>query len=243
MRLIAIVQARMGSTRLPGKVLLDVAGQTMLARVVRRVQPARTLSGVVVATARGPAEEPIVRECAAQGVDVFRGDEGDVLDRFYQAARAHQAEAVVRITADCPLIDPGLIDLVVGAFLEARPDYASNVLQRTWPRGLDTEVVALPALERAWREAAQPYERSHVTPYLYQNPDLFRLLSVTHPRDYSGYRWTVDTAEDLAFVRAVYERLGVDGTFRWTDVIDLLAEEPELADLNSSVWQKALHLG
>jgi spore coat polysaccharide biosynthesis protein SpsF len=243
MRVIAIVQARMGSTRLPGKVLLDVAGQSMLARVVRRVQPARSLSGVVVATARGPADEPIVRECAALGVAVFRGDESDVLDRFYQAARAYRAEAVVRITADCPLIDPELVDLVVGAFLEARPDYASNVLQRTFPRGLDTEVVSLPALERAWHDAVQPYERSHVTPYLYQNPDLFRLYSVTHSRDYSGYRWTVDTAEDLALVRAVYQRLGVDGLFRWRDVIDLLEQEPALADLNRSVRQKALHLG
>jgi spore coat polysaccharide biosynthesis protein SpsF len=257
MRVVAIVQARMSSTRLPGKVLLDIGGETMLARVVRRVRRAALVQRTIVAATQGVADEPIVQECERLRVEVFRGAEEDVLDRFYQAACAYGAGAVVRITSDCPLIDPGVIDQVVRAFQEAAPDYASNVIRRTWPRGLDTEVLAFHALERAWREATKPYERIHVTPYLYQHPGRFRLLSVTRwdltpagdacvaptAGDASRDRWTVDTVEDLSFVREVYRRLGNDDSFRWTDVLDLLEQDPALSELNRSVQQKALHEG
>ncbi len=243
MNIVAIIQARMGSTRLPGKVLRDIAGDTMLARVVRRTQLARTLSAVVVATTTAAADSPVVTECDRLGIPAFRGDEQDVLDRYWQAAHACQADVVVRITADCPLIDPGVVDLVVTAFQAARPDYASNVLERTYPRGLDTEVMTLAALRSAWRQADQPYQRAHVTPYIYQNPERFRLLSVKADADTSNYRWTVDTAADLTFVQAVFERLGSDGTFTWRAVLELLAREPELADINRDTQQKALHEG
>jgi spore coat polysaccharide biosynthesis protein SpsF len=264
MRVVAIVQARMSSTRLPGKVLLDIGGETMLARVVRRVQRAISVQQTIVAATQGVADEPIVQECERLGVEMYRGAEEDVLDRFYQAACAYEASTVLRITSDCPLIDPGVIDQVVRAFEEAAPDYASNVIRRTFPRGLDTEVLAFQALERAWREATKPYERFHVTPYLYQHPEQFRLLSVTWwgleavppsgaPQsaahngqlagDASQYRWTVDTAEDLSFVREVYRRLGNDDSFRWTEVLDLLEQDPDLSELNRSVRQKALHEG
>jgi len=243
-RVVAVIQARMGSTRLPGKVLRDIGGQTMLARVVRRVQRATLLDEVVVATTTESVDDAIVIECEDLGVPVFRGDEEDVLDRFYWAARAYQAQIVVRITADCPLISPQIIDRVVGAFLDAEPDYASNcTLEHTYPRGLDTEVMTMAVLEHAWYEAAERYQRVHVTPYLYQNPGLFRLLSVTNDQDYSGYRWTVDTPEDLKFVCAVYNRLGSTGDFSWMDVLALLAQEPALAEMNRDIRQKSLRKG
>ena len=243
MKVAAIIQARMGSTRLPGKVIEDIGGKTMLARVVERTQRATSLSEVVVATTFETDAEAIVAECARLGVRVFRGDEEDVLDRYYQAAQTCRAEAIVRITADCPLIDAGVIDKVVCAFLESKPDYASNLLERTYPRGLDTEVMALSALERAWQKATEFYHRVHVTSYLYQNADQFKLLSVTGDRDYSYYRWTVDTPEDLAFVREVYKHLNNDDAFGWTNVLDLLDREPALVEMNRAIQQKALHEG
>jgi spore coat polysaccharide biosynthesis protein SpsF len=243
MRTIAIIQARMGSTRLSGKVLGEIGGKTMLARVVCRTQRASSLDEVVVATTTNLTDDVIADECGKLHVALFRGDEQDVLDRYYQAAQSHRADLVVRITSDCPLIEPEVIDHVVGEFLVTQPDYASSTLERTYPRGLDTEVMSLAALKRAWSEASEPYQRVHVTPYLYQNPGLFRLLSVTHKEDLSQHRWTVDTAEDLAFVREVYRRLGNDDAFSWRQVLDLLAHEPELMAINQEIQQKALHEG
>jgi spore coat polysaccharide biosynthesis protein SpsF len=243
MEMAAIIQARMGSTRLPGKVLLDIGGETMLSRVVQRCRQATSLDAVIVATASGPADEPIVFECARLGVEAFRGSEADVLDRFYRAAQRWGAQGVVRITADCPLIDPGVIDRVVRAFGRAQPDYASNVLKRSYPRGLDTEVMTLSALQRAWSEASEPYQRAHVTPYFYQRPGLLRLLSVVGEPDRSQYRWTVDTTDDLTFVRAVYRRLGNEGKFDWLQVVALLEREPELVEMNRQVQQKSLQEG
>jgi spore coat polysaccharide biosynthesis protein SpsF len=183
MRIVAIIQARMNSTRLPGKVLADLGGRTMLARVVQRVRGAGLVDHVVVATSLKPADDPIQEECTRLAVDSFRGDESDVLDRFHRAAEVHRAEGVVRITADCPLADPEVIDRVVRAFLERRPDFASNTLCRTYPRGLDVEVLTAQALATAWRHAREPYQRVHVTPYLYQHPERFRLLSLTVDED------------------------------------------------------------
>ena len=243
MKTVVIIQARMGSTRLPGKVLKDIGGQTMLARVVRRTQRAKTLDEVLVATSIDATDEPVVTECNKLEVPVFRGAEDDVLDRYYHAAQAHRAQTIVRVTSDCPLIDPGVIDKVVNAFLKAEPDYASNIIERTYPRGLDTEVVSLPALKRAWQHATEHYQRIHVMPYFYQNADLFHLLSVVNDEDFSAYRWTVDTPEDLSFIRKVYERLGNDSDIAWTDVLALLAREPALAELNIAIRQKALHEG
>jgi spore coat polysaccharide biosynthesis protein SpsF len=243
MRVVAIIQARMGSTRLPGKVLKDIGGRTMLARVVRRTQRSTLLDEVVVATTVKSDDDAIVAECTRLGVPVFRGEEDDVLDRYYRAAQAHRAQAIVRITSDCPLIEPDVIDEVVDAFLETTPDYACNTLERTYPRGLDTEVMTLAALERVWRQATESYQRIHVTAYIYQNPDQFELLSITGDQDFSHYRWTVDTLEDLEFVRAVYDRLGNDDTVGWKGVLDLLAREPDLATLNRAIRQRVLHEG
>ncbi|HNS51954.1 MAG TPA: glycosyltransferase family protein [Anaerolineae bacterium] len=244
---VAIIQARMGSSRLPGKVLLDLGGHSMLARVVHRVRRARSVEHTIVAATVGQADVPIVRECERLGVPLFRGSELDVLDRFYQAASHSGAGAIVRITSDCPLVDPDVIDRVVSGYLDWRPDYASNVCRRTYPRGLDTEVVSREALERAWREASEPHQRVHVTPYLYQHPEHFRLLSVTAGPQVgegaSGMRWTVDTAEDLALIREIYRAFGNEDAFGWTDALELFARHPSLAELNRAVRQKALDEG
>jgi len=240
-KIVAIVQARMGSSRLPGKVLQDLAGQSMLFRVVNRLRASRLIDEIVVATTRDVKDDAIVEECGRCSVSFSRGDENDVLDRYYRAAQSNGADVVVRITSDCPLIDPTVTDKTIQAFLKERPDFASNAIIRTYPRGLDTEVISCTAIARAWQEARQPYEREHVTPYIIEHPAQFRLLSVTGNEDFSCYRWTVDTPEDLAFVRAIYSRFRSADIFSWHEVLELLEREPGLIDLNRLVVQKALH--
>jgi spore coat polysaccharide biosynthesis protein SpsF len=242
MRVGAIVQARMGSTRLPDKVLLDIEGLSMLARVLDRVLRARTVSQVIVATTDRRQDDVLADHARTLPVEVFRGDELDVLDRYYQAARLHHLDVVVRITSDCPLLDPGLVDDVVRPLLEAgsRVDYSTNTLRRTFPRGLDVEAVPFATLERVWREAVSAHERAHVFPYLYEHPDRFALSGISDPVDRSDMRWTVDTLEDLAFVRGVYLVLG-PREFRWTDVLKVLDENPELLRINAMVRQKSAH--
>lgn len=241
MKVVAIMQARMGSTRLPGKVLEGIGGESMLERVITRLRRAHLINEVWIATTDLAVDDAIVSECRKNSACVSRGDENDVLDRYFRAAQLSKAEVVVRITSDCPLIDPEVTDKTIAAFLETLPDYASNVMQRTYPRGLDTEVMSFVALERAWRQAQKPYEREHVTPYIYEHPEEFKLLSVTGEEDYSSHRWTVDTPEDLAFIRAVYSRFPADTAFSWRDVLVLLQREPELVELNRFIQQKAAH--
>jgi len=241
MRIVVVIQARMGSTRLPGKVLKDLGGDTVLGRVVSRVRRCRLVNDLVVATSTAPADDVILHECSRLEIRSFRGSEQDVLDRYYLAAREAQAEAVVRITSDCPLIDPGVSDKTIQAFLDVGPDYASNVLERTYPRGLDTEIVTIAALECAWRDAREAYQREHVTPFVYEHPERFRLLSVKGDHDYSQYRWTLDTPEDLEFIRAVYARSEDGQGLGWKDVLNMVESEPHLAELNRHIIQKALH--
>jgi spore coat polysaccharide biosynthesis protein SpsF len=255
MRIVAIIQARMNSTRLPGKVLADLGGRTMLAQVVQRVCGAGLVDCVVVATSQDVVDNPIQEECTRLAVGCFRGDESDVLDRFHRAAEVHRAEGIVRITADCPLADPEVIDRVVRAFLDERPDFAANTLRRTYPRGLDVEVLTAPALAAAWRHAREPYQRVHVTPYVYEHPEQFRLLSVTVGEDLanpatgdyedlrgflSHWRWTVDAAADLEFVREVFRRLESVKPFSWRDVCRLIRQHPGLAEINGGVRQRDL---
>lgn len=242
MKTVAVIQARMGSTRLPGKVLLDLAGEPMLARVVSRVQRARRLDQVVVATTSEPADDAIDELCRARGWLCVRGSQEDVLDRYYQAALATRAGLVVRITADCPLIEPSVIDAVVDALLDEPPaaDYASNVLPpRTFPRGLDSEAIRFEALERAWREDDNPAWREHVTPYIYRHPELFQMRRVAHTADLSHLRWTVDTPEDLELARRIYGALG-DDRFGWDAVLALLDQHPEWVEINRDIEQKAV---
>ena len=229
----------MGATRLPDKVLKDLTGQPMLARVVNRTRRAKTLDTVAVATTTQPIDDAIVRLCEKRGWPFFRGSEEDVLDRYYRTALAFKAEVVVRITADCPLIEPEIIDKVVDVYLSHRPEveYVSNTLARTFPRGLDVEVMSFHALERAWRGDHDPAWREHVTPYIWCHPEWFRIRNVANDIDYSYMRWTVDTIEDLTFVREIYKYFQNDA-FTWREVLHLLEMHPEWLEINRPVQQK-----
>jgi len=240
--MVAIIQARTASTRLPGKVLMDLAGEPMLARVLRRTLRATTLDEVVVATTIQPADDAIAAICLARGWKYFRGSEDDVLDRYYQAAVEFNSEAIVRITSDCPLIDSDIVDRVVQEFLDRQPgvDYVSNALPKTtFPRGLDTEIMRFDVLKRAWFEDTNPLWREHVTPFILRHPDLFRLHGVVNDVDQSYMRWTVDTREDLELVRRIFASFGHD-QFSWLDVVSLLTKNSQWLRLNQHVKQKTV---
>jgi spore coat polysaccharide biosynthesis protein SpsF len=245
-RVVGIVQARMGSTRLPGKVLEDIAGKPMLLWVVERVRRAETVDSVVIATTTEAGDDQVVKCCEENGIPFFRGENEDVLQRYLSAAREFRADVVLRITADCPLMDPKVIDKTVDAFLEHYPevDFVSNRgsdrIRRTYPIGMDVEVMTVGALERAGREATKDFQREHVTPFLYQQAGSLRTLSVDSDGDYGSLRWTVDTAEDLAFVRQIYSRFPGQEDFGMQEILDLLAREPDLAKINAGVEQKSI---
>jgi spore coat polysaccharide biosynthesis protein SpsF (cytidylyltransferase family) len=235
MSTIAILQARMGSTRLPGKVMADLAGKPLLARVIERAQAIPNIQRVVVATTTAERDKPLLALAERYGVLGFAGGEDDVLDRYYRAVRTFGADVIVRLTADCPLLDPGVSARVLARFALGDVDYACNTLPPTFPDGLDTEVFSFAALERAWREAKLTSEREHVTPYIWKNPTQFRLANVTNDVDLSALRWTVDESQDLEFVRAVYSRLYREGKslFAMKDVLALLEREPKLREVNA----------
>jgi len=253
---VVIIQARMGSSRLPGKVLLDIAGQPMLVRVYERTSMARSLDQVVVATTTSPQDNAIEALCEGRGYPCYRGSEHDVLDRYYQAARLHGAGVIVRITADCPVIDPQVVDHTVRSFLGTSDpgsragkseqgipyDFAANRLPppwgRTYPIGLDTEVCTFQGLETAWREATLPHQREHVMPFFYEQPERFRILHVTHDPDYGDLRWTVDTAEDLELMRQIFSHFSGRDDFGWLEILDLFNQRPELASINAQVQPK-----
>ncbi|MEX0716126.1 MAG: glycosyltransferase family protein [Planctomycetaceae bacterium] len=242
MKTVAIVQARVGSSRLPGKVFQDIAGAPMLRRVMDRLGRARELDAIVVATTTEPGDAAIEDFCRAAGWTCSRGSELDVLDRYHHAARIAGADVVVRITSDCPLIDPGLVDEIVAAFRNRQPglDYLSNTIgRRTYPRGLDVEVFSFAALERAWREDDDPAWREHVTPYIYRRTDRFRCETFEQEADHSGWRWTVDTAADLEMVRRIHEHFGHD-EFTWQAALRACLEHPEWAELNHHIEQKSV---
>jgi spore coat polysaccharide biosynthesis protein SpsF len=237
-RTVAVIQARMGSTRLAGKVLLPLLGSPILEHVVDRTGRATAVDSVVVATTTLPEDDVIGDLAVRRGWALTRGSATDLVDRYVQAAREHRAEVVVRITSDCPLIDPDLVDATIAAFDEASADYASNTLEpRTYPRGLDVEVVDRAALETAWREDRDPAWREHATLYLYRHPERFRLQRVAADGDWSGHRWTVDTPEDYDLVRRIYEAFGTN-TFGWLEALAVVEAHPDWTALNASVAQK-----
>jgi glutamate-1-semialdehyde aminotransferase/spore coat polysaccharide biosynthesis protein SpsF (cytidylyltransferase family) len=225
----------MGSTRFPGKSLAEICGRPMLWHVVSRVRASRLVERVVVATTEKPSDDSIAELCKREGIPCFRGSEDDVLDRFYRAAKANSAEIIVRVTADCPLIDPAVVDRVVTRFREGEFDYVSNTLRCTYPDGLDTEVFSFRALEQAWREATKPSDREHVTPYL--RGGSFRVANVESDFLFkaSECRLTVDYPADLEFVRAVYRELSGNGGFGFAEVLDLLRKRPDLASMQTEV--------
>lgn len=239
MRTVAIVQARMGSSRLPGKVMHDVCGDTMLARCIQRLRAASSLSHVVIATTTGSEDDVIVREAKRLGTQVHRGSAHDVLDRYVGAARASSAEAVVRVTSDCPMIDPGVVDRVV-AKLTGGIDYASNTHDiQTFPRGLDVEVFWRDTLERMGRMATSKAAREHVTVFVREQPSLFRTDQLLAETNDSDLRWTVDTDADLALVRELYQRFSLAArTVDYRDIVRAVRAEPALQAFNAHIAQK-----
>ncbi|MBP6180023.1 MAG: glycosyltransferase family protein [Anaerolineales bacterium] len=256
-KIVAIIQGRMSSSRLPGKILADIAGQPMLTRVFTRTSRAKTLDEVVFATTTDPSDDPVAEYCDFSGIPCTRGSLFDVLDRYYQAALQAKADYVVRITADCPVIDPQLVDDVVGTLLEDDYDFVCNRLPppwtRTYPIGLDVEACSFKSLKKAWKEAQEPQHREHAMPYFYEGVELtaisrqlqtgtssrgYRVALLNHTTDFGDYRWTVDTPEDLDFMRQVYGHFDGRDDFTWKEVLDLVHDHPELAQINSGVEHK-----
>lgn len=243
MKVVVVVQARLASSRLPAKVLLDLGGVTALERCLRRARRFARVSEVVVATSDRPGDEVITAVASRLGFQVTRGSETDVLSRYAKAARETAADVIVRCTSDCPLLDPELSSQVIERFLAAPGgvDYAANVLERRLPRGLDTEVLSREALERADREATAADEREHVTLHIYRRPERFRCLAVTAERleDRSALRWTLDTLDDYRLLHAVFERLGPRADeASMAEVVALFEADPELARINAHIAQK-----
>ena len=215
----------------------------MLTRQIERVRQAKSLDQIIVATSTAPADDAIATECARTGMSCSRGSLDDVLDRFHHAIGPTSATIVVRLTGDCPLICPDVIDGVVALRAQGDFDYASNAHQRTFPDGLDVEVMTREALTSAWRHGLLPSEREHVTPYIWKHPELFRLGSYCNPIDYSPLRWTVDERADYALVSMIFERLyPVNARFRMADVLRLLESEPALGRLNAGIQQNEGYL-
>jgi spore coat polysaccharide biosynthesis protein SpsF (cytidylyltransferase family) len=243
MSVAAIIQARMGSTRLPGKVLADVAGDVLLAHVVARTRGTRLVDQTVVATTNAPGDDVIAALCDDRDWDCFRGSESDVLDRYYQAGLAYEADHIVRITADCPFVCPHEADRVIARHLDSRADYTHNIT--VWgsgmPLGTGTEIFTRSALARSWRDGHEAHHREHVDEYVGDHPELFAMERVDAPDHLRRpeLRLTVDTPEDLLLVREVYGRLRRPGELiELADVIGLLDESPDLVDINRHVVQK-----
>jgi len=240
---VCIIQARMDSTRLPGKVLKDICGYPMLHWVVNRAVKAELVDELVVATTKDNSDDPIFEWCSEHDIKCFRGDAFDVLDRYYQTARNYRADIIVRLTADCPLIDPVLMDEVITVFFKNGVDFAANRLPppytRTYPIGLDIEVASFSALEKAWRQARLPFEREHVMPYLYSVKDRFSTFILDAEKNYGNCRWTVDVPEDLEFIRALFNKLNCRINFSWREVLQILEENPELENINADIAHKS----
>lgn len=234
---VAIIQARMDSTRLPGKVLFRAAGKTFLAHLLERLRQAQRLDRIVIATTTNSSDDAIIAEAEREGVNVFRGSEHDVLDRYYQAALhtgiGHD-DAIVRVTADCPAIDAGVVDAVIASFYENDLDHCGNGIPPTYPDGLDVEIFRFSALERAWKEAKLLSEREHVSPYIWNNPTLFHSGNVANDEDLSAVRLTLDYAEDYELLKTLFESLyGTMPNFSLREIMAFLRARPDLLELNA----------
>jgi len=232
----AFIQARVGSTRLPGKILADIAGKPLLAHVINRVNASKTIDSIVITTTTRQEDNPVRELASAQGVKYYSGNIDDVLDRFYQAALQFPADIIVRITSDDPFKDPEIIDKITSYLINHKKlDYVSNTIEPTYPEGLDVEAFRFRALECAWKKARLPSEREHVTPYIWKNPDKFAIKNIKNSVDYSHLRWTIDFYEDLCFAREIYDRLSDRGIFLMQDIIETIRNEPDLAKINCSI--------
>jgi len=247
MNVVAIAQARMSSRRLPGKVMREVMGKPLLWYFVERLKGSQLIDKIVIATTGKAKDEPILKLAEELDVSSFAGSEDDVLDRYYQAAKMYNAAPIVRVTADCPLIDPELVDRIIGYYLENEDkiDYARNGL--SYPDGIvETEVFSFTALEKTWREARLTSEREHVTPYIWNNAEIFRIATLENEEDLSDMRITVDDEKDFQVVTEIFKNLYSKGeVFHLKDILGFLKKNPELLELNKSTvrnegYQKSL---
>lgn len=249
--IVAIIQARMNSSRLSGKVLRPLAGVAILKHVYDRVSYSKYIDKVIVATSVGESDNMIEAFCSDNGIECYRGSEDDVLDRFYHCSQSlalQLSDTLVRITADCPLIDSDVIDNIIDKHFEMAADYTSNTLVPTYPDGLDAEVFSFRVLENAWQRAALPSEREHVTPYIKKNGGLFKVQNVLNDVDYSELRWTVDEVLDYQLLNVIYDKLFADKPdFKMSDVLELVEANPGLRTMNKKFardegYQRSLQL-
>ena len=246
MKIIAIIQARMGSTRLPGKMMLDLYGKPVIERVFERIKPSHFINEIWLATTINPEDDVLVDWAQKNKIKFFRGSSDDVLDRFYQAAAPIQADAIVRITGDCPLHDFQVIDKVIAEYVQGGHDYVSNSHPPTYPDGLDLEVFSFQALKKAWSEAELKSEREHVTPYIWKHPDIFKIKNVVNAVDLSDQRWTLDTKEDWEFLKIIFQEIEIRKEYgHLSEVVAILQEHPEWLKINSQYkrnegYQKSL---
>lgn len=229
----AIIQARIGSTRLPRKVMLNILGKPVLWHVVNRVSKAELIDELIVATTVNSDDDMVVEFCKSNGILVFRGAENDVLDRYYQCAKAYHVKDIVRITADCPLHDPHVIDMVITEYLKGGYDYVCNTIEYTFPDGFDVEVFSFTALVDAWKHAKLPSEREHVTPYI-RKSEKFKKKNVFSVKRYPVYRCSLDHPEDYEFIKKIYEHIGRE-MFYIDDVMNYLMRNPELLRINQHI--------
>jgi len=235
MNIICIIQARVGSTRLPRKVLLPLEDKTVLEHVIARTLKSSLIEEVIVATTLEKEDLEIVKLVSSKGIRVFCGSKDDVLDRFYQAAKILNPKHIVRITSDCPLIDPDIIDIVIKKHLEENTDYTSNTLEETFPDGLDVEIFTFNALKEAWKNANLQSEREHVTPYIRKNP-IFKKVSVKFDLNLSYYRWTLDREEDYLFLKEIFKNVYLNNPdFRMKDVLQYLEKNPHILEINNKI--------
>jgi spore coat polysaccharide biosynthesis protein SpsF len=234
----------MTSTRLPGKIMKEVMGKPLLEYQVERMKRVKSADEIVIATTWGEADRVIVDYCDRLSIHYFRGSEQDVLSRYYEAAKASHADVVVRLTSDCPLIDPSIVERVLQYYFDhsAEFDYVSNCLIRTYPRGMDTEVFPVRVIEEGFREATDPQDREHVTSFFYRQDRRYKLSNVAYSRDCSRHRWTVDTEEDFILIKRILESFyPVKPDFSMEDVLDLIERDPGLFAINAHVEQKKLN--
>lgn len=242
MKLVLIIQARMNSKRFPGKVLKPILGRPMLEYLIERVKRVNEVNEIALATTENDNDAPVVNLGRRQGITVFQGSEADVLSRFYGAAKLCHADAVIRVTGDCPLIDPKVISKVIRLFQKKskQVDYVSNVLKRTYPRGMDTEVFSFAALEDAHQSAQFQYDREHVTPFIYKHSDRYRLANVEYSMNLSHHRWTVDTPEDFELIQRIVSAFCPSNPiFTLEDILELIEAHPEWEIFNAHITQKS----
>ncbi|AWZ48175.1 acylneuraminate cytidylyltransferase [Clostridiaceae bacterium 14S0207] len=244
MKVVCIIQARYGSTRLPGKVLKQICGKSILQHDIERIKLVKSINEIIVATSNLTRDDIIEAEVKKCGISVSRGSEEDVLSRYYYAAKQNKADIVVRITSDCPLIDMDITNDIIKLYLNnfKTCDYVSNTLERTFPRGLDVEVFSFDVLEKAFNESVLLRDREHVTPYIWDNPEKFRIKQFKGDINYSDLRWTVDTKEDFDLVKTIYEKLypSKNNLFGMKEILDLYKYYPELREINGTILQKKI---